>query len=148
MNLTITDTPEYNLREVLSSRLGRFNSERAGPGEWRPIAAVLHDDAGDPVGGLLGTTSYGWLFVEMLFVPDAMRGRGVGTQIMRGVEAEAAARGCRGAWLDTFEFQARGFYERLGYSVFAQLDDYPAGFSRFFMRKSWRPIGSAEGGPE
>jgi hypothetical protein len=36
-------------------------------------------------------------------------------------EQEAKARGCRGAWLDTYSFQARGFYERLGYAVFGAL---------------------------
>jgi hypothetical protein len=38
--------------------------------------------------------------------------------------------------LDTFEFQARGFYEHQGYTCFADLPDYPPGFSRFFMKKS------------
>jgi hypothetical protein len=47
----------------------------------------------------------------------------------RCAEEEAAARGCHGAWLDTFEFQARGFYERLGYTCFAELGDYPVGSS-------------------
>jgi hypothetical protein len=51
-------------------------------------------------------------------------------------EREARSRGCHGAWLDTFEFQARGFYERQGYTCFAQLPDYPPGFSRFFMKKA------------
>jgi hypothetical protein len=47
-------------------------------------------------------------------------------------------RGCHSAWLDTFEFQARGFYERLGYSCFAELRDYPPGFARYFMKKALR----------
>ena len=40
------------------------------------------------------------------------------------------------AWLDTFEFQARGFYERLGYTCFGRLEDYPPGFARYFMKKT------------
>ena len=50
-------------------------------------------------------------------------------------EAEAVVRGCHGAWLDTFDFQARGFYEKLGYTCFAELPEYPIGHSRFFMKK-------------
>jgi ribosomal protein S18 acetylase RimI-like enzyme len=52
-------------------------------------------------------------------------------------EQEAIARGCRGAWLDTYSFQARGFYERLGYAVFGILNDYPPGQKRIFCTKSW-----------
>ena len=55
---------------------------------------------------------------------------------MRRAEHEAIRRGCHSAWLDTYEFQARGFYERLGYSGFGQLDDYPPGFVRYFMKKA------------
>ena len=69
-------------------------------------------------------------------VPADARGQGLGTQIMQRAEAEALARGCVGAWLDTFEFQARGFYEKLGYACFGQIDGYPPGFSRFFMKKT------------
>jgi ribosomal protein S18 acetylase RimI-like enzyme len=52
-------------------------------------------------------------------------------------EQEAKARGCRGVWLDTYSFQARGFYERLGYAVFGTLDDYPPGQSRIFLHKAF-----------
>lgn len=54
---------------------------------------------------------------------------------MAMAEAEAIVRGCHGAWLDTFEFQARPFYEHLGYNCFGTLPEYPKGFSRFFMQK-------------
>ena len=54
---------------------------------------------------------------------------------MQLAEREAVSRGCHGAWLDTFEFQARGFYERIGYECFGELPGYPRGFSRFFMKK-------------
>jgi GNAT superfamily N-acetyltransferase len=74
--------------------------------------------------------------VELLFVPKEYRGAGLGTELMRLAEEEARRRGCRGAWLDTFSFQARGFYERLGYSVFGTIGDHPPGHSRFFMKKA------------
>jgi hypothetical protein len=51
-------------------------------------------------------------------------------------ETEAVARGCHSAWLDTFAFQARPFYERLGYTCFGELNDYPNGSARYFMKKT------------
>ena len=80
-------------------------------------------------------TAFGWLLVELLFVPVDLRGVGLGADLMQRAEKEAARRGCRGAWLDTFSFQARGFYERLGYSTFGVIDEYPSGHSLVFMLK-------------
>jgi hypothetical protein len=54
---------------------------------------------------------------------------------MQQAEDEARQRLCLGAWLDTFSFQARGFYERLGYTVFGTINDFPPGHSRIFMKK-------------
>lgn len=134
MDLLLTDTPDPRARDVIATGLGGFNTSRAGPGEWRRLSVLIQD--GEAVrGGLWGVTSYGWLFTELLFVPEDLRGRGVGAEILERAEAEARARGCTGAWLDTFDFQARGFYERLGYRVFGQIDDHPPGGARFFMKK-------------
>jgi GNAT superfamily N-acetyltransferase len=54
---------------------------------------------------------------------------------MRRAEEIALDRGCIGVWLDTFAFQARGFYEKLGYSLFGQLDDHPRESARYFLKK-------------
>ena len=136
VELVVTDAPDPGAGEAIGLALGAFNTEQAGPGEWRRLAVLIPDGAGGVAGGLWGKTSYGWLFTELLFVPAALRGSGLGTQILARAEAEARSRGCHSAWLDTFEFQARGFYERQGYVVFAQLDDYPAGSARFFLKKT------------
>ena len=58
-------------------------------------------------------------------------------QLMNDAEREAIRRGCRGAWLDTYSFQARGFYERLGYTIFGTIDNYPPGHSRIFLKKTF-----------
>jgi len=68
-------------------------------------------------------------------VPESLRGRRIGSDLLSRAEAEARTRGCSNVWLDTFEFQARGFYERLGYRCFGELAEYPPGFSRYFMTK-------------
>jgi GNAT superfamily N-acetyltransferase len=76
----------------------------------------------------------GWLFIRYLWVSDSLRGRGIGRELMAGAEAHALERGCHSAWVDTFSFQAPGFYPKLGYEVFGELD-YPPGHKRIFLRK-------------
>ena len=102
----------------------------------RTLTLLVRDGEGRVVGGLVGTTVWGWLQVTQLWVADAIRGEGYGTALMTAAEAEAVRRGCHHALLDTFDFQARGFYERLRYEVFGEVRDFPRGHTRFFMRKT------------
>ena len=131
----LTDNGEPAAREVILRGLMAFNEAQTGSRDFRSLAVLLRDENGAAIGGLWGRTAWRWLFVELLFVPEALRCGGAGRELMRRAEAEAVERGCQLVWLDTFSFQARGFYEKLGYSVFGRLDDYPPGFSRFFMQK-------------
>ena len=87
----------------------------------------------------LGRTSFDWLQIELLFVPAALRGQAIGRGLMAEAERIAVTRGCHGAWLDTFSFQARGFYEALGYELLATLPDHPRGEARHFLRKLLPP---------
>lgn len=132
----VADTVEEDAIKAFVEPLRQFNESQVGPSEHRPLGILLHDEREQTIGGMWGATSYGWLFTQILFVPEHLRGRGFGTRLMRLAEEEALARGCHDAWLDTHEFQARPFYERLGYACFGELPDYPQGHSRFFMRKS------------
>jgi len=137
MGFTIrtTETADDQARKAIVGPLIAYNEAKTGRKDHRPIVVAIHNDADHIIGGLWGRTAFDWLFIELLFVPESLRGQGVGTDLMRRAEELAVARGCHSAWLDTFEFQARGFYERLGYSCFAQLGDYPVGSSRYFMSK-------------
>ncbi|MBK5970981.1 MULTISPECIES: GNAT family N-acetyltransferase [Thiorhodovibrio] len=138
--LDLTDEANEEIRKEIVASLVEYNASKAGPSNGRPLVIALRDTSNTIMGGLWGSTGFQWLFTQLLVVPEGLRGRGVGSQLMRMAEAEAMARGCHGAWLDTFEFQARGFYERIGYKCFAQLPEYPSGFSRYFMKKSLAPV--------
>ena len=135
--ITLTDTPTPQMRDAISGWLLAFNASRVGSSEPpRPLVLVLSDPASDEIlGGLYGSTWMSYLHVNLLFVPESMRGAGVGRKLMMEAEAEAVRRGCSAASLDTFSFQARGFYEKLGYSVFGTLEDYPPGHRRFYLTK-------------
>jgi len=137
MTLTIiaTDSPTAADREAILTPLLAFNDGQAGPSGRRPLALLLRDDAGVVVGGLSAWIGWRWMFIELLAVPDGSRHQGLGTRLMQQAEAAARVQDCLGIWLDTFSFQARPFYEALGYAAFGEIDDYPPGQSRYFMKK-------------
>jgi GNAT superfamily N-acetyltransferase len=135
LTISIPEKPSAEDREAVLAPLRAYNESHAGSPSVEPVAILLTDDNGETMGGLWGKTSYDWLFVEFLAVPEASRGQDLGTALMREAERVARARGCCGIWLDTFAFQARGFYEKLGFSVFGTLEDHPVGSRRFFLSK-------------
>jgi GNAT superfamily N-acetyltransferase len=134
--ITVSDDDRPETRAAILAPLKAYNESQVGPGGHRQLTVTLTGADGAILGGVWGMTGFGWLFVQLLSVPESLRGQGAGTRLMAAAEAEAIARGCRGGWLDTFEFQARGFYEKLGYRCFGEIADYPPGYARYFMRKT------------
>ena len=110
-----------------------------GPRDYEPLVFALRDPGGAVVGGAYGATMWGWLMLDGLWVDAALRGRGLGGRLLDEAEALARRRGCRAAWLDTFDFQARLFYERQGYRVVAALEGFPAGHTHYRLRKDLGP---------
>jgi GNAT superfamily N-acetyltransferase len=135
LDLFIPDQPTSEHRDAIRSRLVEFNAANGHPVDSRTLAVLLKDGGGEVVGGLWGSTNFGWLFVDFLFVPEECRGQDLGLRLMTTAEELARGRGCHGSWLTTFTFQARGFYEKLGFEVFGSLDHPPGDVLRYFMRK-------------
>ncbi len=131
LNFDVAPAPE--LRAALAREINDFHS-RTVPHQSQRFGLRVTDDAGALGGGLVGVISWEWLFIEALWVGDSLRGQGVGRHLMQKAEAHALVNGCHSAWLDTF--QARPFYEALGYEVFGELDRFPGGQSRYFMRRN------------
>ncbi|OWV70059.1 acetyltransferase [Rhizobium sp. R634] len=132
----LTASPSPEELAAITDALSAFNTGDVGPSDRRPLAVLIRDTDGKVTGGLLGFTAWGWLFIQMLYIPDTLRGTGLAGRILAKAEEEAKARGCRGAWIDTFNPQALGAYLRQGYEVFGELEDFPEGRTRSFLRKN------------
>ncbi|CAD7024322.1 N-acetyltransferase [Pseudorhizobium endolithicum] len=133
--LTITDhfTPEEE--QAILDRLQAYNIENFGPTDRKDLAILLRDDAGEPEGGLLGRTGRGWLYVQMLFVPEHLRGQGLAKRLLSMAEEEARRRGCVGAYLDTMNPQAMPFYLKQGYEIIGTLEGLTGGHSVTWLKK-------------
>ena len=136
LRLDLHDRVRSKEARAILGGLIRFNAKYGGREDWRELTISLKDAREKVVAGLNGHSDWGWLFVKLLWVSDAHRRAGLGTRLMKAAEAEARRRNCRAVWLDTFSFQAPGFYEKLGYRRFGELKDYPRGHRRFFYFKT------------
>lgn len=142
--ITIPNTP-YQLQaetkvafDTIGEQLFEFNKRTLPPTQNPETIFKIYviKENGMAVAGIYAVI-YLWkiLFVDVLFVNEAHRGKDLGSILLRKVEDEAKAIGVKLAHLDTFDFQAKGFYEKQGYEVFGVLDDCPEGHKRYYLKK-------------
>jgi GNAT superfamily N-acetyltransferase len=135
--LILTDAPTQGDHDLISTGLADYNELKTGYRDWRPLAALLRDPGtGETLGGMIGKTSYGLLFIDLVYLPEDARGQDIGSRLLAMVEREGAARGCREAFLFTITWQAPGFYERHGWTEFGRIRCDPPGQARVFMTKT------------
>lgn len=147
LDRTLVGTParidiEFDLsptqEDVATVRAGlmAFNDSFAGPSHLQRLAVYLRDETRTIRGGLVGYFAWGWLAVDLLWIDEPLRGQGYGSALLDRAEAMAREAQCVAVRLDTYEFQARPFYERRGYVVFGVLDGYPADTRTYYLRKT------------
>jgi GNAT superfamily N-acetyltransferase len=127
----VADDPGFG--ERLAEQLNAFNYTAVGRDDGRDLDFAA-EEAGQLLGGLSGYTWAGIAEVKVLWVRDDRRGSGLGRKLMAAAIAEARARGCALMFLSTHSFQARGFYERLGFELIATIPDKPLGHAEHWMR--------------
>ncbi len=133
--ITYVDKPEESAWGIIGRGVAEYNREKAGDNKFERLCYTLRADDDEVVGGVLGETYWDWFFVDLLWVKAELRGRGYGRQLLARAEEEARTRGAKNAYLDTFSFQSPDFYKKQGYQVFGELEDYPPGHHRLFLRK-------------
>jgi GNAT superfamily N-acetyltransferase len=135
--ITVTDAPDPRVETVVGQGLRHYNAEQSGIDDSRPLAVVVSDpDTREVLGGITGRTSLGLLFIDLVYLPAALRGGGLGSRVLQAAEDEGRRRGCSAAVLYTISFQAPGFYARHGWRVFGEIPCDPPGSSRIFMTKT------------
>jgi len=125
-----------DVRNHVMEGLHAFNYATTGHAASFPANFIVRGEAGDVLGGLLGYVWARWLHVTYLWLAEPARGQGCGSRLIREAEAYALKRGAVGSTLETYSFQARPFYESLGYAVCGQIDDYPPGHTKFILKKA------------
>lgn len=134
--ITVESEPKIEDKRKIFDELHRYSAAQTTDSELKSLSIFLRNSEGNVIGGLLGETFWGWLYVEFMWVEESLRGQGYGKKLLVAAENEAIKRGCNNALLDTFSFQAFEFYQRCGYEVFGTLENFPPPHKRFYMRRS------------
>jgi GNAT superfamily N-acetyltransferase len=136
MNICESTTEEC---ELFDSKLVDFNRKNVPfqqSADWLDLSYVLKDETGQAIAGI-NAMLYCWhiLYIDILYVEDAHRRKGYGKLLLDQAESESKKIGGYMSHLDTFDWQAKEFYEHLGYEVFGLLENCPRGHNRYYMKK-------------
>lgn len=134
-NFLINDDENSKDITFIQNELDKYNNQFAEPYSHRKLNVIIKDND-EIIGGLLGGTYWGWLYVDRFWINEKYRRSGLGTKILKTAEEEAIQRGCQNVHLDTHDFQAVDFYKKNGYVVVSKLENLPKGFNKYLMRKS------------
>lgn len=134
-SISVLDEGGSDTAAALIELLKDHNQEFIGRAPYSTFQLAAHDAEGQLVGGLLGEWRSYWLHVDILVVRPTLRGKGLGSALMAAAEAAARDKAYRGLFLDTFDFQAPAFYEKLGFTRFGVIRDYTHGYDRHFYEK-------------
>jgi GNAT superfamily N-acetyltransferase len=135
---SVETSPAERDVEALARGLTEHALPVTGSPGFQPLSVFARDRDGALVAGVHGQVNWSWLHIALFWVSADRRRQGLGSRLLTAIETAAVERGCSQAHLDTFSYQARPFYERQGYRLFATLENYPPGQQRFFLRKTLR----------
>ena len=132
MNISPTENEIKYIREALN----QFNNKSVGEDGHTPLNIVEYDENDKTIGGILGGTYWGWMYVDILWVDEKHRQKGIGSRLLCAAEEEAIRRGCHHVHLDTMSWQAPEFYKKHGYEVIGMLPDIPSGNQKYLLMKA------------
>jgi ribosomal protein S18 acetylase RimI-like enzyme len=122
--------------DLIDSGIGDYNDD-AEPrlADVQHLSCIARDAAGSVIGGAVGRTWGDNAELQQIWLPESQRKSGLGRRILSEFESAARNRGCNLVYLETWTFQARGFYEKNGYHVALEIVGYAPGLSKFTMMK-------------
>lgn len=129
----------YNPNEeevnFINDALRKFNDEKVGPDNHELLNIVEYDENGNIIAGILGGTYWGWMHIDILWVNENFRKKGIGSKLLKSAEEKARKRGCHSVHVDTMSWQAPEFYKTHGYKIISELNDIPAVYKKYHLIK-------------
>jgi GNAT superfamily N-acetyltransferase len=134
-SIVYVEKPEQSAWGIIGHGISDYNKQQAGDANGQRICFVLQGPDLEIAGGVIGVIYWDWLYVDLMWIKDELRGHGYGHRLLTLIEDEARQCGAKNVYLDTFSFQAPNFYKQHGYHVFGELQNFPFGHQRYFLTK-------------
>ncbi len=135
VKIDVRPDPSPEDKALIYNSLAEFNASQVGDAKFQEFGVFASDQSDSILGGLFGFIHWNGCFISTLWVAESVRKKGIGRMLLAKAEERAVQNGCDHIHLDTFDFQARGFYEKNGFHVFGTIENYPIGHKRYYLIK-------------
>lgn len=139
MKIELTSTPTKEDLKTISKGIQSYNQNHIPDEvvfeEDTKFAVFAKDEDGLVQGGIRACAFWNYCIIELLWLSEKTRGQGVGSKLMVAAEDYAKEKGFEYIRTETISFQAKPFYEKLGYTVFGVLPDHPKGHTTYCLVK-------------
>lgn len=140
MKIELTTTPSLQDLQAISTGIQSYNqSYLADDVVYQAdtkFAVFAKNKADEVIGGIRATAFWNYCIIELLWLSKESRGEGLGSQLMQKAEAFALVKGFEYIRTETIDFQAKPFYQKLGYKVYGELHDCPKGHTTYCLVKA------------
>jgi N-acetylglutamate synthase-like GNAT family acetyltransferase len=139
MNIEITTTPNEADARTISNGIVDFNNAKIP--DLEPLEAEVkffvfaRNEEQKIIGGVRATCFWNTLHIELLWLSEECRGKGIGKQLIDSTENFAREHNCEKVFVETTSWQAKPFYEKFGYTHIATLNDRPKGHASHYLTK-------------
>ena len=143
--IVIKNNNDKQVKKIIDNRITSFNRKHC---KWFSDKSSLNKDEyaeeeynfivyddNKVIGGAIGFIKYNWYFLELLYVEKEYRNQDIGTKLIRALEEYSKKENLTGIRMETWNFQAKGFYEKMGYTVWAEIKDCPPGTIDYHLKK-------------
>ncbi|KTD53452.1 hypothetical protein Lsan_3862 [Legionella santicrucis] len=131
-----TPNPSAEEIQVLYDGIAGFAQEKKNQPPIECYGFFIHDDNDNIIAGCNGSMYYGCLYIDSLWVHELLRDKNLGTHLIQSAETLGKEKGCLFSTVNTMDWEALGFYQKLGYSIEYQRTGYFHQSTLYFLRKS------------
>ncbi len=125
--IPIEGEPNPEDKKIMVDGMLAYHASKGHPRKSETYTVLVKDDSAKLLGCVMVSFMWNGMSIQTLWVDESARSQGLGQRLMSMVEAEGLKRGCTIAYTDTFTWQAPGFYEKLGYTLYGKLEGFPEG---------------------
>jgi GNAT superfamily N-acetyltransferase len=134
--ITYIEKPLPNETQLLWKGISKNAKQMRGLRPGESFGFFVRDDAEYIKGGCSGYLFYGCLMVDLLWVDESIRNQGYGTSLMLAAENLARQKQCRFMTVNTMDFEAPKFYQKLGFFIEFEREGYEKDAIFYFLRKN------------